>query len=222
MTLDKIIKEHKEKLKKIIKDYEEELNKRDFGIIYDDIGGIYSTPTFTALLLKNNINPLIYMDEVPKYFACDLDIEKIVIPNNITRIGCRAFQNCSSLTSITIPESVVSIDDYAFWGCRNLTSIAIPDNIISINEYTFTFCSSLTSITIPDSVTSIDFFAFQGCENLKSITIPNNVTNIDYGAFRDCNSLTDVYYKGSEEDWNKIKIENDNNALLTANIHYNS
>ena len=63
MTSDEIIKEYKEELKKIIKDYEEELNKRDFARIYGSIRG-YLVSAVTALLLKNNINPLIYMLQI--------------------------------------------------------------------------------------------------------------------------------------------------------------
>ena len=159
MTLDEAIRKNKETLKEIITKYEEELNNNDFDTIYHNIVReyrYYHIGPFTALLLKNNINPLNYMDHVPVYFAGDLSIESFEIPNNITYI----------------------------WGN-----------------------------------------AFDGCKNLKSIHIPNSVKEIYTAAFYACNNLSDIYYKGSEEDWKDIKINNYmayNNPLLNATIHYNS
>lgn len=48
------------------------------------------------------------------------------------------------------------------------------------------------------------------------------VTSIDGSAFYDCMSLADVYYTGSAEQWNAIKIGDlGNEALLNATIRYN-
>jgi len=35
----------------------------------------------------------------------------------VKKIGLRAFENCTKLSSISIPETVEIIDDYAFAGC---------------------------------------------------------------------------------------------------------
>lgn len=123
MTSDEIIKEYKEELKKIIKDYEEELNKRDFARIYGSIRG-YLVNAFTALLLKNNINPLIYMNEMPRGFAFALDtIKEFVIPDGFTIIPTIAFAYCRELKSITIPDSITCINYNAFANCDRLKDV---------------------------------------------------------------------------------------------------
>ena len=144
--LDEAIQKNKEKLKKIIKDYEEELNKRNFGIIYDGIDGVYLIPAFTALLLKNNINPLEYMDEVPEYFAYGLDIKEFIIPNNIIEISHCAFEDCSILTNITIGSGTTHIYNSAFSNCERLASITIPKSVVYIGRGAFRNCSKLKDV----------------------------------------------------------------------------
>ena len=46
------------------------------------------------------------------FFGCN--IESIIIPNTVTKIGSYAFANCNSLKSVTIPPSVKSIGEKAF------------------------------------------------------------------------------------------------------------
>ena len=127
----------------------------------------------------------------------------------------------SGCQSTVIPNSVTSIGEFAFGGYDNLTSITIPDSVTSIGNMAFYYCPSLTSITIPDSVTSIGGYAFSVCWSLTSITIPDSVTNIGNRAFEYCDSLKNIYYTGSEEQWNKIDIYRFNEPLLNATIHYN-
>ena len=122
-TLDEAIRENKEELKEIITKYEEELNDKNFDFIYTKLTGYSYVSPFTALLLKNNINPLNYMDHVPVCFAYDLSIESFEIPNNITYIWGNAFDGCKNLKSIHIPNSVKEIYTAAFYACNNLSDI---------------------------------------------------------------------------------------------------
>ena len=152
---------------------------------------------------------------------CPGTLAECTIPDSVTSIGDWAFAGCTSLTSVTIPDSVTSIGAWAFGNCTSLTSVTIPDGVTSIGEYTFYNCTSLTSVTIPDSVTSIGDSAFDGCVTLTSVTIPDSVTRIGGYAFSGCESLTNVYFTGTEEAWNGITIDDGNDALKNANIHYN-
>ncbi len=104
--------------------------------------------------------------------------------------------------------------EYAVSGIGTVTAtdIIIPYTynnrpVTSIGEYAFHYCTSLTSITIPDSVTSIGSGAFYNCTSLDSITIPNSITTIGTGAIAQCSSLTDVFFKGTQEQWNLINKE---------------
>ena len=90
-----------------------------------------------------------------------------------------------------------------------------------IDEWAFYGCRYLKNITSLNSVETIGVRAFQGCKNLTSISISDSLTSVGDTAFYDCWSLTDVYYTGTEENWNSISIGRSNSYLTDATIHYN-
>ena len=126
----------------------------------------------------------------------------------------------NSRTSFKIPDSVTAIGVDAFSNSTNLTSVTIPDSVSKIGKYAFNNCSNLTSITIPYGVTTIGERTFGYCDSLTSVTIPESVTAIESGVFFVCTGLTDVYYGGSEKEWDKIEIGEDNIVLNRATIHF--
>ncbi len=155
--------------------------------------GCYKLTSFYSKFASAD-NRCLIIDGVLKSFASS-GLTEYTIPNNITTIGCGAFENCSNLTTIAIPDSVTSIENNAFACCRSLTSITIPDCITSISDNLFLDCECLESFDIPDGVTSIGAGAFGYCISLTSITIPDNVTSIGCNAFMDCSNLISVYCK---------------------------
>ena len=128
----------------------------------------------------------------------------------------------TSDTMYAIPASVTSIGESAFEDCSGLTAVTIPSSVTSIGDWAFSACSGLTAVSIPDSVTSIGDWAFFGCTGLTAVTIPDSVTSIGESAFYRCTGLTDVYYGGTETQWNAVTIGGGNGSLTNAHIHYNS
>lgn len=157
---------------------------------------------------------------IEKWAFCGSNLENITIPFGVTYIGDEAFALCTNLKHITLPNSVTYIGEEAFRECYNLTNIKIPNGITSISGMTFYFCESLKSVKIPNSVTSIGRLAFECCYELTSVTIPDSITGIGASAFSGCDNLTDIYYTGTEEQWNVIAIGDYNDKLIAANIHY--
>lgn len=171
----------------------------------------------------------------------------ITIPEGVTSIRPGAFKGCSDLTSITIPNSVTSIGYYAFLECTSLTSITIPKSVTNIGSWVFYGTPWLEEkqkenplviinnilvdgrkcegdVIIPDGVTSIDNSAFYECTSITSITIPDSVTSIGDYAFKLCksNDVLDIYYKGTEKQWNEICMGSYNESIKNATIHFNS
>ena len=150
-------------------------------------------------------------------------LTSIKIPKGVTEIGSFAFYGCSGLTGIEIPSSATSIGDYAFSGCSGLTSINVEagnvlydsrDNCNAIIEKeTNTLIQGCKNTKIPASVTSIGNYAFYDCSGLTGIEIPSSVTSIGDLAFWFCSGLKDVYYTGTQEQWNAISFGSGGDAL---------
>ena len=165
----------------------------------------------------------------------------MIFGESVEKIPSNLFCNCESLTSVTIGSNVTSIGDNAFLDCKGLVEInynaraaectedsfgsgdglkvTFGDSVERIPDYIFQDCPGLTSVTIGSSATTIGHCAFNRCTGLTSIKIPESMTNIGYMAFSGCTSLADVYYGGSERQWNAITIDDGNDRLLQANRH---
>ena len=139
---------------------------------------------------------------------------------NITKIGNKAFYNCTSSTSIIIPSSITAIENYAFYECTSLASITIPRSVTTIGNGAFEYCTSLTNITIPSSVKTITGRSvFFGCSLL---TIYCEAESQPSGWESGWNSGRPVYY-GITKD-NKIEkdgiiyVIQNNEAIVTRYV----
>ncbi|MBR0282808.1 MAG: leucine-rich repeat domain-containing protein [Oscillibacter sp.] len=195
---------------------------------YKSIDGVLYTKDGTTLICYPTRKPP-QQYEIPDgvtvisdyAFCYCTTLTSVRIPTGVTSIGDYAFYHCTSLKSATIPEGVDSIGRGAFRECDALTSVMIPNITTSIGERAFYSCDSLERVYISGSVTSIGDEAFAYCTALTSVTIPDSVTSIGSGAFYYA-SLSDVYYGGTEEQWNEMLWGSFNTGLWYANVHYNS
>lgn len=73
-------------------------------------------------------------------------IEKIILPETITKLGSGTFAQCYNLTEIKLPANLEIIDEYLFTDCYSLSSIEIPASVTSIGEDAFSFCHSLAEV----------------------------------------------------------------------------
>lgn len=80
---------------------------------------------------------------------------------------------------------------------------------------------TMTEWEIPSDVTGVGPYAFQLCAALTELTIPSSVTSIGNVAFYKT-PLRDIYYGGTEEQWDAIQIGEYNRELRNAAVHYNS
>ena len=106
-------------------------------------------------------------------------------------------------------------------------NLRIPEGAAGVSDGYYKNLTDLKTVILPDSAKRVGAGAFMGCENLKAVYIPASVKEIGYGAFHET-GLTDVYYGGTEAQWNKIKFTQDSKGgkyaawRESAVIHFNS
>ena len=142
------------------------------------------------------------------------ELESVIIPSSVKRIGDRAFHSCYNLSRVKITKGVTEIGNYAFEYCCSLKSITIPESVTSIGEASL-FCTGLTNIEVEEN--NLCYSSENGVlfDKLKthlvcfplerlseSYEIPEGVKVIDSYAFSNSSNLTNVTMPDS-----LIKIE---------------
>ena len=171
----------------------------------------------------------------------ELKIETAEIKEGITEIGRMSFAKISSLKTVLIPKTVTSINAYAFSESMNLKGVSVSENVKYIGDWAFVgteisnielsdeltyigsyafYCAEIRNIKIPDSISTIEEGTFMH-SSVESIVIPASINKINVWAFYGCDELADIYFCGTEEQWNAIMMEKENDDLWEANIHYN-
>ena len=186
---------------------------------------------------RDNCNAIIETNKNSLIVGCS----NSSIPNTVTRNSKNAFFCCQSLYAITIPECISIIEEKAFEDCSYLRSIkveinnksydsrnncnaiidsktntlimgcystTIPNTVEKIGKYAFACSKSPNSLVIPNSIKEIDAFAFFGCKNLTSIVIPDSVKFIGNSAFEGCSGLTSITIPNSIVNIKKSVFEN--------------
>ncbi|MGN1227625.1 MAG: leucine-rich repeat domain-containing protein [Christensenellales bacterium] len=169
------------------------------------------------------------------FYECS-GLTEITIPSNVTSIGSSAFGECYKLVQIrnlsscalnglptNIGQEIITTGNGVFTNTLEENGdyiVFVVGNeryLIGIKDKTVTEIKDLDKLNL----TQIYPYAFYGCSGLTgSITIPEGVTSIGTYAFYGCSGLTDVYYSGTEEQWNAITIGSNNTLLTNATINY--
>ena len=134
------------KVEEFIKQYSYLINENKWEELYgrtiSNQFSAYDVGEFTKTILECDINPLLYMSYVPKYYLCGVEnIANINIPDNIYSIFKGAFWD-SNIESIYIPSTINSIYECAFKNCKNLKHIYLEDLEKFTGIYFLGYCSN--------------------------------------------------------------------------------
>lgn len=139
-------------------------------------------------------------------------------------INANAFQGMSSLNEINIPEGITQIGNRAFENCTNvkLDINKLLKNVESIGEYAFSNCSATEfgDIVLPEKLKKIESGTFYNCTGITGVYFYKNMESVGSSAFHGCNSIEKVQYEGTDEEWDEFEksIETDNDPILRKDI----
>ncbi len=147
-------------------------------------------------------------------------LTEIIIPNSVFKIGSNAFKNCSNLATIDIPESLTSIYGNSFIGTKWYKSQSNNKNIY-IGKIYYTYKGNLSQgkrIEIKDGTKVIANNAFESNNWNLIVLMPNSIEKIGIGFF---NEISTLNYKGSQDDWSRIMIDDPIYPSNRVIINYN-
>ena len=154
------------------------------------------------------------------FINCD-SIKTLVVGGNVEKINGSAFRGCDGLISVDIQGSTLST--YSFAECTSLVDVQISEEgkAFNLSSYAFYKCSALEEIVLPTRITGIGNSTFQKCTSLKTVYLSTEIRRVGFDAFYDCPSLEILYYESDKSNFQEIKVQTGNEALFTAETHYN-
>ena len=119
----------------------------------------------------------------------------------------------TTYTVVSITNQTVSYRDIP-------VNVITPSTMTSIGEVGFFSYGNLENLFVSESIESIGGGAFSSC-SIKSIILPSSILSIQASAFMG-SELTDIYFKGTQEQWNAAVGANDIGIDTSkVTIHYN-
>lgn len=184
------------------------------------------------------------------FYGCSA-LSEVTLSENLTTIGDMAFCN-TSITEIIIPDSVHDIvtpqlDDDGVQK-KDDDGNLLYDTTYGIGIAAFYNCTSLTLAVVGSGTGTITYGAFGECTSLTTLYLPANLEEVQGAYYSSADGeylfghafynvpLTDLYFGGTEAQWEELKkhvdnteayqngITSDNGAILKddLNIYFNS
>lgn len=104
-------------------------------------------------------------------------IKSITIPEGITDIGIRSFEDCYNLAEVSLPKSIENLGSYAFSNTK-IKSLVLPENVEWIADYAL-YASSLEYLYVkavePPQISWTGRYNF--IDDVKNIYVPQSAVN---------------------------------------------
>lgn len=183
------------------------------------------------------------VDTIGDYaFSGCTGLENVTVPSNVNTMGSYVFNDCSALKNAVISDGVSSIGSFMFNKCSSLEAITLPFagyKLSDVNKdgssaflidlfnddagdstykssspsgYSRYVPNTLRSITVTGGE-RIPNKAFANLSSVEDITIPNTIANIGNGAFSGCEAVANVFFPDTEEKWESVSVDKDNELI---------
>ena len=110
------------------------------------------------------------------------------------------------------------IEDDAFAYNEYITKVKIPQSVWMLSSNVFSDMPLLEEVVCLAEIDRLYYSTFNNCWNLKKVVLPATITRIDNFVFDNSHEDLTIYFMGTEEQWNDIKIGSSNTGLDAAEI----
>lgn len=161
--------------------------------------GAFLNSGLKEIVFKNTMETIpdsMFETETDKKDYTFNQLEKVVLPDGLKKIGNSAFRNRSNLKSINLPETLTSIGDYAFLRALSEATIIIPKDVTYLGDNVFKN-SDIKEITFNNKILEIPSNMFSGMSNLEKVVLPEGLKKIGSNAFSGCSKLGEINFPDS-------------------------
>ncbi len=131
------------------------------------------------------------------------ELQSIMIPKGVEKIGEGAFEFCQKMTTVTfqtnadgLSSSLETVSGYAFYGDGKITSLDFNEGLVTIGDLALVYNFNLIHIGLPNTLVNVGAHFLCDAKSIPTLTIPANVTNINGAFLHGCESLRTVYMLG--------------------------
>lgn len=145
------------------------------------------------ILMADNEKFLMDGTKLVQYLGKDTEV---IVPENTTEIGEKAFFCCTWVREVILPEGIRTIENKAFSTCTGLKRINLPASLEVIGEMAFELCIGFFEFAFPKSLKELGDYAFWCCPFLRKVRISKETKRDEEKAFDHCDpNLSISYYE---------------------------
>ncbi len=175
----------------------DDTNVEEFTVVPRTLGGVPVVGIGDCAFMQKNIVFVHLPDTIThigaRAFENCINFQNILLSANLKTLGKQCFMGSWALRGIWIPDGVKHIPDLCFAGCYSLgTDRVVLNQIETIGKEGFAYNERMGALErqiLPDTLREIGELAFSACKYLQEIVIPDSVATIGEGAFSYCKRL---------------------------------
>ncbi len=162
------------------------------------------------------------------------ELREIHLPAALAEIKSDSLNECTSINRITVDENNVhycSEDGVLFNkdktklvtypAGKDDLAYTVPKGVESVGQEAFSYNGYIQRVILPSSVAEIERWGFIECSSLETVVLTDHLQKIGFRVFINT-SINDVYYGGTQEEWDAISIEpsGSDDPLPAATVHF--
>ena len=153
--------------------------------------------------------------------------KSVAIPNSVKKIGAYAFSDCS-FSDIKLPDKAVSCGIFAFSG-NNLSSLVVPEGTTSMTKPLIMGAVDLHRMYLPKSLNELSPLAIAKDGYYRLIAVGSPYDMDSYGDFNNLVMVNEIYFAGTEVEWNALikdwdfsAYHTDPSVMDSVTVHFNA